>query len=160
MADDIELKTKGLDQLIKAFKGKIPVARVGILGDSAREVVQVQSKSGSFTSKQGPTNAEVGAAHEFGQRSFLRAPLIENLNNQVKKSGGFDDAALKEVIKTGSIMTWMKKIAVIAENVVGHAFDTGNDGKWKQHAPGYTNNTGQILVDSEQLKRSISSEVK
>jgi hypothetical protein len=54
MADEgTELNTKGLDQLLKALKGKMPRARVGILGDKVtRSATEM---------KAGPSNAEIGA---------------------------------------------------------------------------------------------------
>ena len=68
----IEYKDKGLDALIAALKGKLPVARVGVLGNN-------NARQG------GETNAAIGLDHEFGRpdknlpmRSWLRVPLIEN----------------------------------------------------------------------------------
>ena len=155
--DDFTLNIRGLDQLVKALKVKAPVARVGILGDkSVRESDE----------NAGLTNAEVGAAHEFGtttipKRSFLLDPIQEHLNSEMEKSGAFDSDVLAQVLKQGTVIPWVKKIASLAEGIVLEAFATGGFGKWRGwKTPGYTNNTGQILVDTKQLRDSISSEVK
>jgi phage gpG-like protein len=151
MADDIKLNIKPLEHLINSFRGKLPIVRVGILGDTARN--------------KGKSNAEVGAAHEFGTsklpiRSFLRMPLTDYLNKYLDDSGAFDKNSLNKVVKNGSLIPWMEKVAVVAENVVMDAFDTKGFGKWPSWKnPNYMNNTGQVLVDTQQLRNSITSEV-
>lgn len=150
------INVKGLDQLVKALKARPPITRVGILGgDNARE-------------GGGPTNSEVGAAHEFGapargipQRSFLRVPISENLEKYMKESGAFKKEVFKNVIKDGSVKPWMETVAANAETVVKDAFDTGGFGKWPAWKdPGYVNNSNMLLVDTGQLRKSITSEVK
>lgn len=112
------------------------------------------------------TNAEIGAVHEFGnsthpQRSFLRVPLMDRLNKELQDSGSFDKETLRDVIINGTVVPWLKKVAVVAEGIVAGAFDTGGYGKWAQWKnPSYQNNTGNILVDTTQLRNSITSEVK
>lgn len=160
----VQLNTKALDDLIRVFKGEMPVARVGILGQGNARTMQVQNASGKFDTVTS-SNAEIGAAHEYGtskmpQRSFLRMPLMEKLNGEIEKSGGYKDETIKEVIRNRSIKPYMQKIAALAEAIVLDAFNTNGFGKWAPHKPGYTNNTGQILVDTQQLHNSISSEVK
>lgn len=160
MSDAYTINTKGLDQILKALKGKMPQARVGILGGKAVRNAQGGNKT--------PSNAEVGAVHEYGApargipaRSFLREPISDNLDKEIEKSGALDKEVLKQVIKDGSTLPWMKKIAVLAEGIVAEAFDSGGFGKWKQWKnPNYTNNAGQLLVDTKQLRDSITSEVK
>lgn len=175
MSDETTVNTKGLDQLLKALKGRPPVARIGILGDSPRasapseishlELMRKRTKPKGAEINP-TTNATVGAAHEFGtsrlpQRSFLRVPISENLEKQMENSGALDNDALADVIKAGSVIPWLKKITAIAEGIVAEAFDTGGFGKWPAwKTKGYTNNTGDILVDTQQLRNSISSEVK
>ncbi len=149
---------KGLDQILKALKAKPPVARVGILGASA-----------SAIHGEGPsTVGEIGATHEFGsvkkniaQRSFLRVPITERLQKQMESSNQFDEDKMKDVIKSGSVLIWLKEIAGLAVEVVEQAFDTGGFGAWPGWKnPSYTNNTGMLLKDTQQLSRSITSEVK
>lgn len=152
MADTIEVDLKGLDQLIKSLKGKLPVVRIGILGNG-------QSRQGTTS------NAAIGAAHEFGTsklpiRSWLRVPLMDNLNKYLEKSGLFKDDLLKQFIKAGSIIPIMQKIAVVAENVVADGFGSNGFGKWAPWKGNYQSNSGNILDDTGQLKRSVTSDVK
>lgn len=151
MADD-ELNTRGLDKLLKALKGKQSTVVVGILGkNAAREGYK--------------SNAEIGAVHEFGggnvpQRSFLRIPIADNLGKQLEASGAFDKDTLQEVVAKGTLEPWLKKVGVIAEAIVAEGFASNGYGKWAPHSPGYNNKAGQILVDSGQLRDSITSEVR
>lgn len=152
--DAYTLNIRGLNQILKALKVRPPVARVGILGDK-------NSRTGKSNS-----NATVGAAHEFGtskmpRRSFLREPLTDHLNSEIESSGALDKDVLAQVIKEGTTLPWIKKIALLAEKVVLEGFSTGGYGKWAPwKTPGYVSNTGQILVDTQQLRNSITSEVK
>lgn len=154
MADDtILLNTKGLDQLIKTLKTN-PVVEVGVLGDKNSRA----SKKGQLT------NATVGAAHEFGTsklpiRSFLRMPITENLEKFLEASGAFTPETLDEVIKSGSIMGWMDKVGIVAEQVIATAFETGGFGKWKPSNMRFKDNW-QTLVETQQLRNSISHRVK
>lgn len=155
LSDDyraVDLTTKGLDQVLKALKGPLPVARVGVLGGrNARE--------GKVSS-----NATVGAAHEFGtehlpMRSFLRVPLMENLDKYLRKSQAFDKDVLKKVIATGTITEWLRKVAISAEAVVADAFNSGGFGKWPPSNMRYKKNH-QTLIETQQLRNSITSDVK
>lgn len=158
MSDAIDsFEVAGLEQLIKALHVKPPVARVGILGDNVRK---------TDGEKSTPTNAEVGAAHEFGtsripQRSFLRIPISEGLQKEMERSNLLTREVMAEVIKQGSIKPWLEKVAICAEACVSEAFDTGGNGKWPAWKdPNYSNNAGQLLVDTKQLRESVTSEVK
>lgn len=149
----VVIKTEGLDKLLRALNQKLPTARVGILGaDDVR------------ATKGNPSNATIGAAHEFGttklpMRSFLRVPITEHLQSKMEASGALDKQVLKQVIAEGSVIPWMTKIAVLAEQIVGEAFATGGFGKWM---PSNMNNkkNHQTLVETQQLRDSITSEVK
>lgn len=148
-------EVKGLDQLLKALKAEPPKARVGILGSSSR----------TANGGKAPTNAMVGACHEFGtanipQRSFLRMPITENLNKELEATGALDKDIMKQVVESGTIVPWLTKVAIVAKNIVLDAFDTGGFGKWASWSnPNYQNNTGKILVDTQQLRNSIEHEV-
>ena len=154
MSETLEFNIKGLESILKALKGEMPTARVGILGSKTNR------------NKNTVTNATVGAAHEFGTdklpvRSFLRVPITEHLQGEIEKSGALDKEALAEVVRSGSVKIWLEKITGLAENIVLGAFSSGGYGKWPAwKTPGYENNTGQILVDTQQLRNSITSEVK
>jgi hypothetical protein len=152
VSDDVTLNVKGLEQMLKALKGKKPVARIGILGASA-------SRPGSDLN-----NAEIGAMHEHGttqmpQRSFLRGPLEDNLNARLESLGAFDKDVLREVIATGSVKPWLLKVTAEAEGIVLEAFDTGGFGKWEPSDMSRKKNQ-QTLVETQQLRNSITSEVK
>lgn len=156
--DESTINLEGLDKLIKALKVKAPVIRVGILSGSSQR---------SSTAANTPTNAEIGAAHEFGaparglpERSFLRMPLSRFLVKRMEAAGALDRETLKAIIKQGSLTPWLKKVAVLAEAVVQDAFDSGGFGEWPQWKKGYTSKTGTLLVDTGQLRDSITSEVK
>lgn len=158
--DASTVNIKGLDQLLKALKQRPPICRIGILGNS-------DSRSGKGKQKA-TTNSIVGAAHEFGapgrnlpQRSFLRVPLADNLEKYLEQSGAFDKKVFDEVIAQGSVIPWLKKVAATAQAVVSDAFDTKGFGKWPPWKnPGYTNEGGSLLVDTQQLRDSITTEVK
>lgn len=149
--DTIEFKDDGLKKLIKALGAKVPYAKVGVLGDkNARQ--------------DHNTNAKIGLKHEFGddevpQRSFLRMPITENLQKYLENSGAFDEAAIKEVIKSGSIKVWIQKVGVLGESIVIDAFNSGGFGKWKPSNMNFKKNH-QTLVETQQLRNSITSEVE
>ncbi len=169
---DEKFDTTGLDKIIKALKDSLPRARVGILGASAIRGNQAAKPGKSLNAANArpkkidfTTNAAIGAIHEFGgknmpQRSFLRVPIAEHLQKKMENAGAFSKEELKEVVKSGSVLPWVKKIAVLAEGIVAEAFATGGYGKWPAHAPGYTNAGNRLLVDTGQLRDSITSEVK
>jgi hypothetical protein len=149
------VQVDNLERLLKAVKNNEVKAKIGILGPGA-----TRKKS------DGQTNADIGMAHEFGtskiaQRSFLRVPLAENLNKALEKSGAFDKEVLKKVIKEKDIKPWLEKVAAVALAVVLEGFHNGGYGKWPAWKnPKYKNNTGMILVDTTQLRDSITTEVK
>lgn len=156
---DIDFNIRGLEQFLKALKRKPPTVRVGILSNSPRRP--------KGAGKGSPTNAEIGAVHEFGaparnipQRSFLRGPIADRLDKELSKSGAFDPDALGDVLKQGSMTPWAKKVAVVAESIVIGAFDSKGYGKWAPWKdPGYTNEGGTLLIDTGQLRDSITSDV-
>lgn len=160
-----EINVKGLDQLLKSLNGKLPIARVGIIGSKVKPHL---AKKGEKAPKGAPTNADIGAVHEFGvparnieQRSFLRVPISEYLQKYLEKSGAFDADTLSEVLKLGSVLPWLKKVAISAETVSIDAFATGGFGQWAPwKIPGYMNNGGMLLVDTKQLRDSVTSEVR
>lgn len=146
----VALEDKRLKQLIKAFSGKMPTARVGVLG--------AKNARSDFS-----TNATIGAKHEFGsggspKRSFLRVPISELLKGRLEKAGLFDERALMDVIKTGSILVWVKKIAVVALDISLGAFASGGYGKWKPSNMA-RKKVKMTLVETQQLRNSITEDV-
>lgn len=150
------VNTLGLDQLLKALKpNNMPIARLGVLNDSPH--VNANGKSTK-------TNAEIGIIHEYGgpktvQRSWLRVPLATMLFKTLEKAGAFDDAALKRVIETGSLLPYVQKVTLVAEGIVLEGFNTGGYGLWKASDMRFKKNH-QTLVETQQLRNAISSEVK
>jgi phage gpG-like protein len=148
----------GLEQMLKALKVKKAYVKVGILGSTNSR--KNNEKSGAPSS-----NAEIGAAHEFGtsripQRSFLRMPLNEKLDKEIEKSGLNEPRVIGEVIKGATLKPYLDQVAIAAKAVILDAFDTGGFGKWPAWKnPNYENNTGSILVDTKQLRDSIATEV-
>lgn len=164
MSDDTyTINVKGLDSLLKALKGKQPLARVGVMAKNHYAQLEPEQKQPSHI----PTNDEVGAAHEYGaparglpQRSFLRVPISDKLQKYMESSGALDKDVMNDVLKLGSVLPWMKKIAALANQIVFDAFDSGGFGAWpKWKNPSYTNNAGMLLVDSTQLRGAIIHEV-
>lgn len=153
MSEDVQLNMKGLEDLLKAMKGKLPFARVGILGDK-----DTREKGDA------PSNATIGARHEFGTetlpiRSFLRMPLTEQMQKYLDDSGAFTREAFAKVLKDRSLTEWVKKIGIVGEAVIADAFNTGGFGKWAPSDMTRKKNH-QTLVETQQLRNSITSEVK
>lgn len=151
MSEETGLQTKGLENILKMFKSNATV-KVGILGEK-------NSRSGSMT------NAQIGAMHEFGtttipKRSFLREPISDNLDKELKKAGLLDKKVIAKIIKESSAAELLAQVGILAEGIIADAFATGGFGKWPAwKTKGYENNTGNILVDTQQLRNSITSEV-
>lgn len=154
MAEETELTTRGLDKMIKALTGQnIPMVAIGVMGNK-----NVRSDG------QAHSNATIGAKHEFGLdgmpvRSFLRVPLAEHLNDYMEKSESFTPDVFKKVIGSGSLEPWVRLIGITAEVVVMDGFATGGFGKWKQSNMTHKKNH-QTLVETQQLRNSITSEVR
>lgn len=147
-----KIDTRALDALYKSLKENKLVVRVGVLGGK-------NARKGS-----GPSNAEIGAAHEFGTtnlpvRSFLRMPLSEQLPKELEKEGIFNEKDINAIIKEESLRKFANKIGVIAVRTVLMAFDTTGFGTWKESNMDFKK-TKQTLVESHQLRDSITYDVK
>lgn len=148
--DTTELSTDGLKKLLAALK-RPPQIRVGILGQAPR-------KDG------GLNNATIGAFHEFGTtktpvRSFLRLPISALIDKKLKEADVLDKDTAAEMVKQGSAMLLSQKIATVAEGIVAEAFDSGGFGIWPPSNMTRKKNH-MTLVESQQLRNSITSEVK
>jgi phage gpG-like protein len=150
----------GLDRLVFTFK-KVPTVKIGILGDGA-------AREPGEDGKKALTNAQIGAIHEFGsakasipQRSFLRVPLIDNLDKRLKSSGIITKQTIAKALKAGTLRPIMAKVGVIAEGIVLEAFDTNGFGKWAPLKPRTlaAKKNQQTLVETQQLRNSITHEV-
>lgn len=142
-----------LDSIIESLRN-MPKIRVGILGNAMR-------------ANSGVTNAQIGAAHEFGTekipaRSFLRMPLTTRLPLKLK-SAGIDAKRLIEHAENGDMSGFVNKIGIAAQATILEAFDTGGFGTWQALKPEIiarkTDNQTQILVETTQLRDSVSYEV-
>lgn len=153
---DIKLDLKEMEKVIKMFSDAAYSARVGIFQkDSARD------EGGAIN------NAELGMIHEYGSkkrnipaRSFLRVPLMDHFRDYLNIIGGIDETTIQNCIEAQNLKPLFREIATIAEATVKGAFDSQGFGNWKPHKPGYKNNTGMILQDTQSLKKSIASDVK
>ena len=161
MNDDaaVEMNLKGLEKLLTVIKSAATAsAKVGVLGKGGK-----RSAVAGETST--PTNAEIGAIHEYGtatapERSWLRMPLTEKLPGALESSGEPTEATLQKCMNANSAKPYLEIVGIAAVGVINEAFDTGGFGQWPPHAAGYENNTGNILVDTAQLRNAVSYEVK
>lgn len=178
-----KLNTKGLDQLIEILKQNKARVQVGVLGDTATRTVDSSlpkdvtakgmhepdfdvptSKSpAKAAAPQMLNNAEIGAFHEFGTsklpvRSFLRFPITTQLGKYLIKTKAFDKGALKKILAEGNMVTWLKKVGLVAETVIADAFDSGGFGQWKPSNMSDKKNH-QTLIETQQLRNSITSRV-
>lgn len=161
MADKEGFKDKGLKGFIKALKSP-PHVRVGIFaGKTSRE---------ASTGKAEPTNATIGAAHEYGspsrnlpQRSFLRMPINDHLDQEIKKVPKLAQSSFAQAAKAGTLYEFLKLLGVTAERTIRLAFASNGFGKWPSLVPGpYRNKktVNNILVETTQLRESIQSKVE
>ncbi len=147
----VVLKDENLKALRAAFK-KVPHIKVGVIA----------GRSG-----KGASNAMIAAAHEFGtstmpKRSIFRTPVKDHLNAYLAKAGAFDKETIRRVIRERSIAAWMEKVLAIVLRIVDDGFESGGFGKWKalKKYVWRRKKTKQILVETGQLRRSITGEVR
>lgn len=110
-------------------------------------------------------NATVGLKQEFGSimeripaRSFIRMPLQTHFSDNLQKiEPQFWNALFAEKGAEHA----MRVIGVKGENTVQEAFATSGWGKWAPNSPLTIELKGSSkpLIDTGQLRRSISSEV-
>ena len=154
----VKLDMAGFELLKKQLEdGKGLTVKVGILPNTAAR---------SNPSK-GPdlNNAEVGLKQEFGSasegvpvRSFLRMPLNTQLPKKMQQIG---QAAWVGLIKEDGVEFALEELGKLAVGVVQQGFDTRGFGQWAPNAP-YTirkKGSSMPLIDTRQLRRSITSEV-
>lgn len=142
---NVQLNLDGINDLLKKF-ANMPDVKIGILNDKKRS--------------DGMGNAELGLIHEMGlgsnpQRSFLRMPLNTKMPEMIKNNLEF----LEEKMVEEGVEAVAETLGRMGVEVVQSAFDSDGFGHWEKHSPGYENNTGNVLVDTTQLRRSIESEV-
>lgn len=143
-----------LENLVRELGGNW-VARVGIIGEQA----EIEHRGTHLT------NAEIGVIQEFGSitngipaRSFLRMPV------ELKQKDIVDSMAnprTQNAFETGNIKRVYRDLGLYAEAVVKVAFGSGGYGQWAPNKPSTIAQKGsdKPLIDTSQLRRSISSDV-
>lgn len=187
MAEDkveVKFKSDALKKILKNFKHPGYV-RVGILQSSGKiarsdqdnksdEKPKGKKKTGllsvlqKFFSSVGTIdNASLGAVHEFGSkkrnippRSFLRMPLEDDFDAELEKSAADKDFC-ELMVKDPN--AFLNRLGQKALKVVQNAFNNGGSSqtKWTALKPKYakTKNVNMILVETSQLRDSVSYEV-
>ncbi len=173
----VKSDTTLMDNLLKGIEMKL-AARVGILGASGRNRV-VRQDGETFKAFQkrlrhflksdkakgdSPTNADIGLAHEVGvksrnlpRRSWLKEPLEDHLSQHFAKLG---KVAIEKMLFANYQIAYAQ-LGVIGEIIVQKGFETGGYGKWKplKAATIAAKGSDAILIDTAQLRRSVTSEV-
>ena len=164
---------------IKAELAKHYVTRVGVLGQKTNRIPQEAGESHeryklrvrkllkdrpSQAENERQTNADIGLVHEMGsmsrhipRRSFLEMPLTLKMPEYAKTFG----AQIMKAIDEGNIKPVFVNMGIKGEQVVQLAFASRGFGIWPGNAP-YTiakKGSSQPLIDTAQLRRSISSDV-
>lgn len=170
MSDDdtkgFEYKDMGLAALLKALDSDVKV-KLGVLGGKtsrAAALEEVKKHGLKEATKPVLTNAEVGLFAEFGTehtpvRSWLRIPIIDNLQKYMAAAGAFRKEVVIEIIQQKSLVPFMRKVGLIGERIIQDGFDTGGFGKWPESNMDYKKNH-QTLVETQQLRNSVTSEVE
>ena len=148
---------------IRAEMKKRYRARVGVLGQ----------KNSRDSGEKG--NADIGLAHEMGvlsrnlpRRSFLEMPLTLKMPEYAATFG----ASLMKAIDSGNLKPAFISLGIQGEQGVQAACASGGFGVWpalklstlyRKHPKGFSRFTkehnDQILIDTGQLRRSITSDV-
>lgn len=170
MSDDdtkgFEYKDMGLEALLKALDSNVKV-KLGVLGGkTTRTEAEEEVKKHGLKEATKPllTNAEVGLFAEFGTehtpiRSWLRVPIIDNLQKYMAKAGAFKKEVIAQIIQDKSLVPFMRKVGLVGERIVQDGFDSGGFGKWPESNMDYKKNH-QTLVETQQLRNSVTSEVE
>lgn len=159
MPDPTNIKID-LDQLEEMVDGlsKKYTTRVGILGSDVEKTDE----------ESGLTNSEIGFKNEFGSitenipaRSFLRFPIEHKRKNIITFLNN-KKASIQKKIFNGDMESLNTILGIVAEGVIQDAFATHGFGQWKANAPSTIAKKGSAspLIDTAELRKSISSEVK
>jgi hypothetical protein len=133
--------------------------KVGVLANKAGRFDILQTK------QDGINNPTLGLVHEFGShslgipaRSFLRVPLAEELPKKLRQIG---EAVWKALLLSKGLFNALEQMGLAGVQVVEGAFRTGGYGRWQPLSAFTIRKKGSsaILIDSGQLRRSISSAV-
>lgn len=151
----IDYNINGLKSLEKILKESRFYTKLGVLGDAQR--------SEADNMQDPPTNALIGLWHEFGTskmtaRSFLRMPLNMKMQKYLEDSGAFETEAIEKLIDAKSIEGFFIQLGAVGQTIIIDAFDSGGFGEWDASDMRYKK-VHQTLVETQQLRDSISSEV-
>ena len=174
----VKINTEGLEELQSALLSSY-ITRVGILGSKTNRTSQMPGETRAHylaralrkikpAQVSNQTNAEIGLLHEKGslseripRRSFLEMPLVLKSEELLKVKND-----LQALVMSGgeTLAKWHKayvKLGMYAENIIQEAFETRGFGHWPENAPSTISRKGssQPLVDTGQLRRSITSDV-
>lgn len=150
----ITVNLKGMERF-KQGLGNSYVARVGVLADKA-------ARSNAI----GETNAEIGLIMMVGSvtkkippRDWLRFPIEycrKELMNVMGKS-----KLVKSSVEKGDYKKVFQQLGVAAEVIIQRGFETGGFGQWAPLKQRTIDEKGSdaILIDTGQLRRSVSSDV-
>ena len=137
-----KLDDRELQKIIKELKQRIPDIKVGVLGKYAARDESIN-------------NAELAAIHEFGtdtipERSFLRMPIFTRLPKVLEGI---------EKQKKLNVREMSEKIGASAVAMVIAAFASSGFGEWPRSKKGINGMANDTLIDTGQLRDSISYEV-
>ncbi len=151
----IDYNIEGLERIRGNLEESKLTAKLGIFGDKNKR-----------DDNTGRTNADIGAAHEFGvltkklpRRSFLLDPLTIKGKELTKKVGQIIDRYIDE---ENGIETILELVGIYGESIVQEAFETGGFGAWQPIKEATANRKGssQILIHKSELRRSVISKVE
>lgn len=149
----VNLDLSGIEDLMQRISTNQKV-RVGVLGNKNQ---RDEGEAG---------NAEIGLKHEFGSntenippRSFIRMPLEERKADIIRDMGIISGNLMENKITQTQAL---KQVGVSAENVIQSAFKTSGFGKWAKNSAETIRQKGSSkpLIDTAQLRRSITSDIK
>lgn len=150
---NVQLNTQELDSLLGNLKTKL-VAKIGIFSeDNNRDTGQL-------------SNAQIGAAHEFGviskgipRRSFLRDPIELKRKILVRK---IQKIIAKNIEREGGMEKIFELIGIEGEAIVQEAFETGGYGTWAslKDETMKKKKSSSILIDTAQLRKAVISKVE
>lgn len=160
MKVDYKADFSALSELVDGIREKLET-KVGILlGSKARNT---QDGDGAKI----PTNAELGAVHEFGSitrnipaRSWLRMP-IEYRSDDIKNSILKKKELITKNIAKGNIKFLYDQLGLSAEVAIQDSFETSGFGQWKPNNPATIKGKGSSspLIDSGQLREAVMYKV-
>lgn len=169
---DLKYDFTGLSNFVRLMdtSGQL-VVKVGIFGNKNARGITAEKKAGQTGlrkvikgSKSTLTNAELGLIHELGsfargipRRSFLRMPI--STKSKEILADAFKGAP--ELLAKGNIRGILARLGIACEKWIQIAFGTRGFGSWAPDrlATAIRKGSGEPLIDTAQLRRSIASQV-